>query len=249
MNRRVALALVGAFLVACHARAPRRPQVPVSPAQVDRGHLVYQATLEDGPRVRRFRLAVAVARPGRFRLEFLPPVGGPRAIIASDGRSLQAVFPPRRTFARAPATAEKMEVLLGLPLDPEEFLGLLTGSPSNPGTGPRPRPGGGSVLLIYEFEESGRARQAQVEVTDAAGTVSLYTVEYLDPWVGPWGLQARRIRLLHAGRGLTLRLKSVSRKPPAAEAFQVRVPLRFEEVPLEQLQAAGGLLFDDGGAP
>ncbi len=249
MNRRVALALVGVLLVACHARAPRQPRVPVPSAQVDRGHLVYQATLKDGPRKRRFRLAIAVLRPGRFRLEFLAPVGGPRAIIASDGKSLQAVFPPQRMFAQAPATAEKMEMLLGLPLGPEEFLGLLIGSPSNPETGPRPRPGGGSVQLVYEFDESGRARQAQVKVTDAAGTVSLYTVEYLDPWAGPWGLQARQIRLRHADRGLTLRLKSASRKHPTPEAFQVRVPVRFEEVPLHQLPAVGGLLFDDGGAP
>ncbi len=84
---------------------------------------------------------------------------------------------------------------------------------------------------------------------DAAGTVSLYTVEYLDPWAGPWGLQARQISLLHADRGLTLRLKSASRKHPPAEAFQVRVPARFEEVPLHQLQALGGLLFDEGGTP
>ena len=248
MIRRVALALLGVLLVACHAR-PHQPRVPAAPAQVDRGHLVYQATLEDGSRVRRFRLAVAVLRPGRFRLEFLAPVGGPRAIIASDGNSLQAAFPPQRMFAEAPATAEKMEILLGLPLGPDEFLGLLTGSLSGVEMGPRPRPGGGSVELIYDFDESGRVREAQVEVMDAAGTVSLYTVEYLDPWAGPWGVQARQIRLLHADRVLTLRLKSASRKHPAAEAFQVRVPARFKQVPLHELPGVGGLLFDDGGAP
>ena len=103
--------------------------------------------------------------------------------------------------------------------------------------------------LIYELDESGRARQAQLKVMDAAGTVALYTVEYLEPWAGPWGLQAREIRLLHANRGLTLRLKSASRKHPTAEAFQVSRPARFEEVPLEQLQAVGRLLFEEGGAP
>ncbi len=249
MNRRVALVLVSVVLVACHARAPRQPRAPLPPAQVDHGHLVYQATLEDGSRKRRFRLAVAVLRPGRFRLEFLAPVGGPRAIIASDGKSLQAAFPPQRMFAEGPATPETMEKLLGLPLGPEEFLGLLTGSPSGAETGSRLRPGGGSVQLIYEFDDSGRARQAQVKVMDAAGRVSLYTVEYLDPWAGPWGLQAREIRLLRADRVLTLRLKSASRKQPSAEAFQVRIPARFEEVPLQRLQAVGGLLFEDGGAP
>jgi hypothetical protein len=152
-------------------------------------------------------------------------------------------------FAEAPATAEKMEILLGLPLGPDEFLGLLTGSLSGVEMGPRPRPGGGSVELIYDFDESGRVREAQVEVMDAAGTVSLYTVEYLDPWAGPWGVQARQIRLLHADRVLTLRLKSASRKHPAAEAFQVRVPARFKQVPLHELPGVGGLLFDDGGAP
>lgn len=256
MNRRVALALVGVLVVACHACAPHRPRNSViaypaaGPAQVDRGHLVYQATLEDGSRVRRFRLAVALLRPGRFRLEFLAPMGGPRAIIASDGKSLQAAFPPQRIFAEAPATPEKMEILLGLPLGPDEFLGLLTGSPSSSvEPGPRPRPGGGSIQLIYQFDESLRVRQAQVKVMDAAGSVSLYTVEYLDPWTGPWGVQARQIRLLHADRVLTLRLKSASRKHPAAEAFQVRVPARFKQVPLHELPAVGGLLFDDGGAP
>jgi hypothetical protein len=142
-----------------------------------------------------------------------------------------------------------MEVILGLPLGPDEFLGLLTGSPAHADAGPRPRPGGGSVELIYEIDSSGGARHAQVKIVDPAGGVSLYEVEYLDPAAGPWGLQAREIHLRHGGRGLTLRLKDASRERPPAEAFQVRVPARFEEVPLHQVPNMGGLLFDDEAAP
>jgi len=142
-----------------------------------------------------------------------------------------------------------MEMMIGLPLDPEEFLGLLTGSPADADAGPRRRAGGGSVEVIYEMDSSGGARHAQVKIMDPAGSVSLYEVEYLDPAAGPWGLQAREIQLRHGGRGLTLRLKNASREQPPAEAFQVRVPARFEEVPLHQLPDMRGLLFDEEAAP
>jgi hypothetical protein len=246
LTRRLALALVVVLLAGCHARAPRQPTAPQPTVPVTGGHLVYQATLEDGSGSQRFRLAVALSRPGRFRLEFLGPVGGPRVIVASDGRNLQALFPPQRLFGEGAATSQEMEVVLGLPLTPDEFLGLLTGSPGDAGMESNPRPG---VRVTYIAGDWGGPSEAQVEVTGASGDVSRYRVQYLDPGDGPWGRHAREMRLQQGERVLTLRLKSASPELPPAQAFQVEVPARFETVSLGELPALGRLLFDEQGVP
>ena len=249
MNRRVALALVGVLLVACHARAPRWLGASYPPQGMDYGHVVYQATLQEGSRNRRFRLALAFSGGERLRLEVLGPVGGPRAIIASEGLTLQVVFPPQRVFARGLATPAGMEVLLGLPVRPGRFLALLTGSSHVPGIGPAVDGPPESTLQAHYERDSGRLTRADLRLTDAHGVVSLYTVEYLDPGEGPWGVQAQQIRLVHGDRKLTLRVKSAARKPPAPEAFRVRVPERFEEVSLCELPPLVELLFPTEDAP
>ena len=83
MNRCVALALVGVLLSACHARVPFQP-VPGSPGTMDYGHVVYQATLEEGSRKRRFRLALAFSGGERLRLEVLGSV----MLAGNDGHNL-----------------------------------------------------------------------------------------------------------------------------------------------------------------
>jgi len=247
LKLRVALALAGILLSACHVRAPHGPGTTVSPQDVDYGHLVYQATLEEGTRKRRFRLALAFSGRQKFRLEILGPVGGPRVILTSDGADLQAMFPPQRLFARSPATPENMEILLGLPLFPEEFLGLLMGFPPPDApwrAGPRP---GSPVQLEYERGESGRPTRAEVRVTGEHGGVTVHTVEYLDPGEGPWGRQAQQVHLLVGERGLRLRLKNAVRKLPSPEAFRQRAPSRFSEVALGELPPF--LLFQGEDAP
>jgi hypothetical protein len=77
----------------------------------------------------RFRMAAAFAPPGRVRLEFFPPVGGARLIIASDGTTTTALLPADRVYLRQPTTPESMEQLLGLPLEGESLIALLTGQP------------------------------------------------------------------------------------------------------------------------
>lgn len=247
MKRGVALALAGILLSACHVRAPPRgPGMAQPPVGVDYGHLVYQAAVKTGTHTRSFRLALAFADRGRLRLELLGPMGGPRVIIVSDGAMLQAVFPPQRVFARAEATPENMDVLLGLPLYPEQLLGLLMASPpADTAWRGTPRPGT-PVEVRYETGVSGPPTRADLLITDAQGVTSTYTVHYLDPEPGPWGMQAGQIQLLRGDHGLTLRLKDAVRKHPPAAAFELLVPARFEEVPLAALPSLQ--LFHDESA-
>lgn len=74
-------------------------------------------------------MAAALLPPDRVRLEFFPPVGGPRLIIASDGSTTTALMPADRVYARQPTTREMMERLFGLPLEGEGLIALLTGQP------------------------------------------------------------------------------------------------------------------------
>ncbi len=74
-------------------------------------------------------MAAALLPPNRVRLEFFPPVGGARLIIASDGSTTTALMPVDRVYARQPTTPEIMERLLGLPFAGERLIALLTGQP------------------------------------------------------------------------------------------------------------------------
>jgi hypothetical protein len=222
---------------------------------LDQGHLYYHATLEGGSKHRKFRLAIAFQRPGRLRMEVLGPVGGARAVIASDGQWLRAALPPRRVHARASASPGSLGILLGLPLSTDDLLEVLTGSvPAQDGGGaPEARTmvlkDGGHVRLEVWSGLGPGPRRARVTVTGADGSEAAYLAEYRSAGNSPWGPLAGEIVLSHGARTLTLRLKTAIRALPAAGAFQLAAPSRFQEVSLEELSGLGTVLFADEETP
>ena len=84
----------------------------------------------DGPRgAEKLRLAAALRPPGSARLEFLGPLGGPRLIVTTDGRHATAVLPSERQYDVAADRPASMRRLLGLPIDGERLIALLSGKP------------------------------------------------------------------------------------------------------------------------
>jgi hypothetical protein len=72
-------------------------------------------------------VAAAVRPPDHLRLEILGPLGGPRLVIATDGREAIAIDPTGRRYDRAAATAESLARITGLPLDAAGLVAALQG--------------------------------------------------------------------------------------------------------------------------
>src|SRR5882724_6196053 len=94
------------------------------------GYRALFKVVTDGPRGRaHFRMAAALLPPERLRLEFFGPVGGARLIVAVDGADLLAIIPGERRYDAAPASAETLDRILGLPLNAAQVIALLSGRP------------------------------------------------------------------------------------------------------------------------
>ncbi|HEX9428544.1 MAG TPA: hypothetical protein VGA64_12240 [Candidatus Polarisedimenticolia bacterium] len=94
------------------------------------GYRALFKVVTDGPRGRaHFRMAAALLPPERLRLEFFGPVGGPRLIVAVDGAEVLAIIPGERRYDAAPASAETLDRILGLPLNAPQVIALLSGRP------------------------------------------------------------------------------------------------------------------------
>ena len=249
MTHRLVGALASALLLLTGCQAHRGLE-PLAPDVHDQGHLLYQARVERAGKGRRFRLALAVQYPDRFRLEVIGPVGGPRLVLISDGTVVQASLPSQRVFARGPAEAETLGILTGLPLAPEEFLDLLLGfpEPADQSAVLRAEPGG--ATQVRTSFEAGRkiARDAEV-LFGASGEESALQVSYGEETQGPWGPQALELDLRQGETTLNLQLKEGSRGPVKPAAFLLDVPARFSELSLERLAESGTSLFGvEGGS-
>lgn len=165
----------------------------------------------EGPRGRSgFRMAAALRPPAAARLEFLGPVGGTRLLVATDGERATAILPSERQFDIAPGTPASMDRLLGLPLDGERLIALLSGAPMcrpervrrSAAQGPTPTTGGGELVACppgdigfsgVGGEPGGPLRSAAL--SDGGSGAIIAEVEYDDILAGPGGRWPRDIRL------------------------------------------------------
>jgi hypothetical protein len=72
---------------------------------------------------------VALVPPDRLRLEFLGPVGGPKAVVCMAGASAVAFLPSERAYDRGRTTSADRGRVFGLPLQTTDLIALLTGRP------------------------------------------------------------------------------------------------------------------------
>lgn len=211
----------------------------------------------------RFRMAAALAPPDSVRLEFFPPIGGARLIIASDGVTTTALMPADRIYVRQPTTAEGMEQLLGLPLVGGSLIALLTGQPmcspeeseqfvrsGRPGTfGIRPSwyeiecpPA--EFRYLARSEERG-ADLEEVTLKEGLSGEIIAEIEY-DDFVDSAGARWPRQILMEITRGNTkVSLTATDGPAPGAlarEIFAPSIPAGFEVQPRLSSLSAPGLL-------
>jgi hypothetical protein len=118
-----AAAILALVAIACAGHRPPsgEPEVP------NGSRLLYKAESQTPEGRNRFRVAAAVRPPDHLRLEILGPLGGPRLLLATDGREAIAIDPTGRRYDRAEATAEALGRITGLPLDPAGLVAALQG--------------------------------------------------------------------------------------------------------------------------
>jgi hypothetical protein len=252
---RAKLLLIPCLVAACHSSPEVSPSASAAPGPLDQGHLLYQASATGIGKRRKFRLALALWQPERFRLEVHGAVGGPRLVIASDGTTLRGALPASKLFAEGPAGAKSLQALVGLPLSTGDLLGLLTGTVVLGFGGDVQETllvGGDRAVLQLLRSASGGVAGATLRVEDGrGGAVREYRFDYGDRRDAPWGDLPHEIRIAEGKRVLTLRLQSAVRRLPPPDAFDLVKPSGFHQVGLGELGDAGaGRLFrEEGEAP
>jgi hypothetical protein len=195
-------------------------------------------------------VAAALRPPSAARLEFLGPLGGSRLVVATDGGRATAFRPAERQFDTAEGTPASMERLLGLPLDGERLVALLSGSPrcatvnapaGAPWGGAR-RPGAGGTgsrpagdLVFTADGEAPDAPPAGAVLRDREGGAIIARVEYADRPTLPGGCWPRGIRVRLPAQEVTLSLTALD-GPAAArladDLFAPPIPDGFEQRPI-----------------
>jgi hypothetical protein len=264
--------IAGSMLLTVGCAGGPRPIASSSEAPGDaRGYrALFRAESQSPSGKVRFKLAVALLPPARFRLEFFGPAGGPRLIIASDGTDLTALLPGDRTYDREDPGPAAMDRLVGLPLDGGQFVSLLTGRPmcqpevTEHQVMTKAAATFGRTLSWYEAtcppgevryqarseDRGGVLRQATVR-EGISGAIIL-EVEYGDHEEGLGPRWPRRIQLKLAREHATVLLAALE-GPGADEVpdaiFAPPIPDGFEKRPLSLSLPAPGLLGStaDGG--
>jgi hypothetical protein len=237
-----------AVLAACHPRPPADLPRPAA------WSAVYRCRVIEGAAERRFRAALLVGEPDRFRLELYGPVGGPRLLMASDGTALAAALPSDRLHAEAAATPASFAVLIGLPLGGADLVALLDGrlaaggAPAGSATAVRTLAGGGSARYAIRRGPGGEIESAEVAIAGEAAERISFRVVYGPPADGPAGRLPSEVRLSRPGRALILELREARARALDAAAFRLPPPPAFRRVTIEDLAAAGLVLFGDGDA-
>jgi len=251
------------ILPGCAGQAPPTTDAIDAPGSARGYRALFRGRVTGSEGKTRFRMAAALAPPGRVRLEFFPPIGGARLIIASDGAMTTAMMPADRIYVRQPTTAESMEQLLGLPLVGESLIALLTGQPmcspdeseqqvrsGKPGTfGIRPSwyeiecpPA--QFRYLARSEERG-ADLEEVTLREGLSGEMIAEIEY-DDFVESAGARWPRQILMEIARGNTkVSLTATDGPAPgvlAGEIFAPAIPAGFEMQPRLSSLSAPGLL-------
>jgi hypothetical protein len=256
------LAGAAALGLACAGRAPVTEAV--RPAAEGGGYRALFRGDWRGPGGReRFRLAAALLPPDRLRLEVLGPVGGPRLVVAVDGRAALALLPAERAYDSGEATRETIDRLLGIPLLPAHLVALLMGRPmcrpeaAQQQMRTRAAAAFGRTVAWYEVtcppgdiryralcKERGGALEA-ASVREGLSGDSILEVEYGDHGEGPGPRWPRRIEIRLTARSAALTLiadEGPAMSDVAPELFAPPVPEGFERRAIAESHSAPGLL-------
>jgi hypothetical protein len=161
-----------------------------------------------------------------MRLEVLPPIGGPRLVVITDGRKLIALDPAHRRIETWDSESQGIERLLGIELGTADVHKLLAG------VAPCPKQETGVPVPKCAFRPGDPTRTIldSMSYDDPAGR-TLLLVEYPDPWEEgeEW---ARSIRLRRPGEDNSLLLKRTSGPTSARldpSLFSTEWPAHFEK--------------------
>lgn len=171
-----------------------------------------------------------------MRLEILPPVGGPRLVVTTDGRRLLALDPARRVAELFEREGEGVSRLLGAAFSADDLRVLLEGrSPcgeDDAGAGAD----GGCPFAGGSYRPGPSADTPPIKsaaILDSAGTPRLF-VAYPSPDPAP-GTWQRTIEIQRPGEGRRLRLSLASgptRSKLDPALFSTVPPERFEPGPV-----------------
>lgn len=261
LHAAVAVVLVISALSCAAGGSARQPVLPLDPqALAARRPPLEPFRAELGGRVRaggekgRFRAGLG-AIPPDFRLDVFHPVSGTTLMSMGilDGL-LQVVWPSQGECLQAPASADMMARLLGIPVSPAEFLPLLSAHlyrdgeieflsirhpPMAVAVEGAPPPGAGDRLIITAIdpatgvrwegellgERQGRALRGRRE--DPAGSEILLDYPRWrqgDP-DGPAGFPGRvEVRVPAGNLRLQIEIRSLARGGPARESLLPVLP-------------------------
>jgi hypothetical protein len=256
-------ALIALLVAGCAGQPPPSTDALETPDSARGYRALFRGRVDGSEGKTRFRMAAALLPPNRIRLEFFPPVGGARLIVASDGSTTTALMPIDRVYARQPTTPEIMEHLLGLPFEGEGLIALLTGQAmcapdvadqqvrsGKPATfGRRPSwyeiecPPADVRYLARSPERGGDLKEATIR-EGLTGDMILKVVyeDYVERAGARW---PRRILMKLARTGSRVTLSAIDGPQPgflAGDIFAPAVPAGFELNPRLSTLPAPGLL-------
>lgn len=182
------------FLGGCKPRVPEAPRVPVDPSEIE--SLLSQLDRESEA-IKRYqgfvrirgkgpdgsfdgRLVVIFERPDDLRIELLGPFGSTRWSAVATENGIRVLFPRSKEYVEEPDTADIVGRLLGVALDAEEVMALLSGIGK-----PLPveviagyRQGPAMIGMLVEGERIELAEDGQVSSVQAR----TYRVSYPTRW-------------------------------------------------------------------
>ena len=174
-----------------------------------------------------------------LRMEAFAPVGGSRwTLVARPGR-VDAVVPPERVFAVGQRLAEFTDRVLGVAVSLEEVAALLvgTGVPLRAEPTARPAEEGGAVrlgrgeILWWDLAADGRPLRRVA----ASG----YGAAYPDDWKREGRQVPRRMEVYSSDVRAELTVEELRVNAELhPEAFDLRVPERFQRVSVRDLTRA-----------
>ena len=225
------------FLGGCKPRAPEAPRVPVDPSEIE--SLLSQLDRESEA-IKRYqgfvrirgkgpdgsfdgRIVVIFERPDDFRIELLGPFGSTRWSAVATENGIRVLFPGNKQYVEEPHTADIVGRLLGVPLDAEEVMALLSGIGK-----PLPveviagyRQGPATIGMLAEGD--------RIELTEDGQVSSVQARTYRVSYPTPWKKRRRQIpdRLLLSTESIRVTLSAEDVDVNVAldpDAFELDIP-------------------------
>lgn len=187
--------------------------------------------------------------PGSMRLEGVAPFGQPVFILASTASNATLLLPRDERVLRVADAAEILDALVGLRLQSDALMAVLTGCvmtgvpTSATSHGMANRHGGFTRFAFPDGAVFADVRGGRQRIV--AAQVGSFLVEYPEgPMASTWPARVRISRDLPGGQGvdLTIGISQVETNTTLpAEAFTVDVPPGALPISLAQLRASGPL--------